>query len=513
MRSITSLLALLATIPALAADAPPEKTSDQVIRKEILIDAPPAAVFRAWTTSDGLKTFFAPGNNIEMTPGGPYEIFFMPTAPEGQRGADGCKVLSFLPDQMLAFNWNAPPSIPTIRNSDHKTQVVVLFEPADNNKTLIKFQQSGFGDGGEWPKYVDYFTKAWDFVLGNCQKRFAKEKSESANTSAASVGQSWEDGKVTVTSIATPAKRQDFEMTVPVPAEQLWNLLATSDGLKTLGGKDPNVELKPGGAYAFWPQANNKVLAFVPGRMLSTSGSAPPKFPNVQKGGTWGVYFFDPLGPKETRLRLSVIGWKQGTEWDDAFNYFLKNNPVFLNHVFKAATQTPRAAADDNGMKPGSFVRHEAVVDAPVAECWNAWTTKDGLESWMVAHASFDLRVGGKMITHYDPKGVLGDEGTIENTILSYDPMRMLSIKTTKAPAKFPFPNAIKDMWTVIYFQPAGSDKTRITCCCMGFGDDDESQKMRKHFEWGNDYTLKKFAEHCTKNNTNNPDSKAAAAR
>jgi hypothetical protein len=131
----------------------------------------------------------------------------------------------------------------------------------------------------------------------------------------------------------------------------------------------------------------------------------------------------------------------------------------------------------------------------------------------MVAHASFDLRVGGKMITTYNKDAVLGDDSTIENTILSYEPMRMLSIKTTKAPAKFPFPNAIKDMWTVIYFQPEGSGKTRITCSCMGFGDDDESQKMRKHFEWGNDYTLKKFAEHATKKNTNNSDSKAAAAR
>jgi len=512
MRSITSLVALLAAFPALAADAPPEKTSDQVIRKEVLIDAPPADVYRAWTTSDGLKSFFAPGNNIELTPGGPYEIFFMPTAPEGQRGAEGCKVLSFLPDEMLAFTWNAPPSIPTIRNSDHKTQVVILFQPAEGNKTRVKFEQFGFGDGGEWPKYVTYFTNAWDKVLGNCQKHFAAAK-PAAPAPDDPQKKSWTDGNVKVTSITTPAKRQDFEMTVPVPAEQLWNLLATSDGLKTLGGKDPNVELKPGGAYAFWPKANNKVLAFVPGRMLSTSGSAPPKFPNVQKGGTWGVYFFDPLGPKETRLRLSVIGWKQGTEWDDAFNYFLKNNPVFLNHVYKAATQSPRAAADNSGMKPESFVRTEAVVDAPVAECWNAWTTKEGLESWMVAHAAFDLRVGGKMITHYDPKGVLGDDGTIENTILSYEPMHMLSIKTTKAPAKFPFPNAIRDMWTVIYFQPEGSDKTRITCCCMGFGDDDESQKMRKHFEWGNDYTLKKFAERCTKKNTNNVDSKAAAAR
>ena len=58
---------------------------------------------------------------------------------------------------------------------------------------------------------------------------------------------------------------------------------------------------------------------------------------------------------------------------------------------------------------------HEGVVAAPVDKVWAAFTTREGQESWMVAHSDIELKVGGRMRTHYDPKGVLGDAKTIEN--------------------------------------------------------------------------------------------------
>ena len=46
---------------------------------------------------------------------------------------------------------------------------------------------------------------------------------------------------------------------------------------------------------------------------------------------------------------------------------------------------------------------------------------------------------------------------TIENVILSFEPRRMLSVRVAKAPENFPFPNAIRHTWTVVYFEAAGS--------------------------------------------------------
>src|SRR5690242_9188211 len=77
------------------------------------------------------------------------------------------------------------------------------------------------------------------------------------------------------------------------------------------------------------------------------------------------------------------------------------------------------------------------VVAAPVADVWKAYTTNDGFASWAVAKADIDLRIGGDMRTHYNPNGVLGDDGTIVNRILAFEPQRMLTIQNTRAPKSF----------------------------------------------------------------------------
>jgi uncharacterized protein YndB with AHSA1/START domain len=135
----------------------------------------------------------------------------------------------------------------------------------------------------------------------------------------------------------------------------------------------------------------------------------------------------------------------------------------------------------------------EGVVDAPVESVWKAWTTNEGLRSWLAPHVSIDLRIGGLMRTNYNAAGVLGDAQTIENTILSFEPERMLSIKVTKAPDDFPFPNAVQDMWTVVYFEPNGETQTKVRVVGMGFGPDEESQRMRAYFERGNADTIEQL--------------------
>jgi len=140
-------------------------------------------------------------------------------------------------------------------------------------------------------------------------------------------------------------------------------------------------------------------------------------------------------------------------------------------------------------------VVHSAVINASITGVWAALTTREGIESWMVPHADIDLRVGGKMRTTYNKDAVLGDDSTIENTILSYDPERMLSIRATKAPKGFPFLKALEAMWTVIYLEPADAGRTKVTVRSLGFTQDPESVEMRKFFEAGNKLTLDKLVE------------------
>ncbi len=157
----------------------------------------------------------------------------------------------------------------------------------------------------------------------------------------------------------------------------------------------------------------------------------------------------------------------------------------------------------------------EGIVEASLDDVWSAMTTKGGLESWMVALADIDLKVGGKMLTRYEADGRLGDAKTIENTIISFEPKRMLSIQATKPPERFPFKEAIKEMWTVINFDPLGPKRTRVTVISLGFNETEESRKMREHFRTGNEWTLKKLQGKFApgpKNGGANPPAAAAAA-
>jgi uncharacterized protein YndB with AHSA1/START domain len=153
-------------------------------------------------------------------------------------------------------------------------------------------------------------------------------------------------------------------------------------------------------------------------------------------------------------------------------------------------------SADAQDVSP---VVHEGIVEAPLDAVWAAWTTSEGLRSWMAPHAEIDLRVGGRMRANYNAQGTLGDPQTIENTVLSFEPKRMLSIKVAKAPAGFPFPNAIQRMWSIVYVEAVAPGRTRVREVSLGFDAGEESQKMRAFFNQGNATTLKQLQRHFAK--------------
>ena len=148
-----------------------------------------------------------------------------------------------------------------------------------------------------------------------------------------------------------------------------------------------------------------------------------------------------------------------------------------------------------NAQDSGPVV-HEGFVEAPLERVWGAFTTSDGLRAWLAPHAEIDLRVGGLMRTNYSAQGQLGDPQTIENTVLSFEPGRMLSIRVSRPPSNFPFPNAVLRMWTVVYFEASGPARTKVREVSLGFGADEESQRMRAFFSAGNATTLAQLQRH-----------------
>jgi len=143
------------------------KLSDKIIIKTKIFHQSIDSLWWRWTTHEGLKTFFGRDNKIELTPGGAFEIYFLTDNAYGQKGSEGCKVLSYLPGKMFSFSWNAPPQFPEVRNSEYKTWVVVQFNEISETQTEVTLTHFGWLKDEKWTPVYDYFSEAWGMVMNN----------------------------------------------------------------------------------------------------------------------------------------------------------------------------------------------------------------------------------------------------------------------------------------------------------------------------------------------------------
>ena len=154
----------------LASAVPAAWAVERAIDKEVVVKATLEQAWAAWTTREGIVSFFAPDAKVEARVGGAFQIYIDPGAPPGAKGADDMRFLALQPMKMISFDWNAPPTLPAARAQ--RTFVVVRFVPVDENNTRVTLHHTGWGDGGEWDKAYSYFDRSWVTVLANLKKRF-----------------------------------------------------------------------------------------------------------------------------------------------------------------------------------------------------------------------------------------------------------------------------------------------------------------------------------------------------
>lgn len=159
--------------------------------------------------------------------------------------------------------------------------------------------------------------------------------------------------------------------------------------------------------------------------------------------------------------------------------------------IWPAVVMPAAAAEEPTDADPASPLVIEGEINAPVSEVWKIFSTAEGFKKFGVAKCDLDLRIGGLIRSHYNPNGVLGDDQTIVNEILAYEPERMMAFRIKQPPAQFPFSRAAwEDTWSVATLTDLGDGRTHLRLTGLGYTSDEESQAMRKFFDAGNRWTI-----------------------
>jgi uncharacterized protein YndB with AHSA1/START domain len=134
------------------------------------------------------------------------------------------------------------------------------------------------------------------------------------------------------------------EITVPATRAEVWRAFATSEGLSTWLAPNSNVELKKGGEWmVHFPGGSTgggNIVSFVPEKEIVISALAPDQDPPVRAQRTTARFELEDHGTG-TLVRLTQTGWKEGDEWDRAYEYLTAGNAQLLATLHRRFVSGP----------------------------------------------------------------------------------------------------------------------------------------------------------------------------
>lgn len=137
------------------------------------IPAPPKAVFEAFATTDGFKSWAVPMAQVDLRTGGMIESSYDPKAKPGDAGNIKNQIVTFIPDQLLVIrNVQAPENFAG-KGEFQKTVTVIEFVPIAEG-TRVRLTNTGYGDNAEARTVYGHFEWGNAYSLAELKKKFAK---------------------------------------------------------------------------------------------------------------------------------------------------------------------------------------------------------------------------------------------------------------------------------------------------------------------------------------------------
>ena len=137
------------------------------------IPAAPCAVFDAFATADGFKSWAVAVARIDLRTGGEIESSYNPKAQIGDPNNIKNQIVTFIPDHLLVIrNIQAPEGFAG-KGEFQKTVTVIEFTPIDGGaRTRVRLTNTGYGDSPEAKTVFGHFEWGNAYTLAELKKRF-----------------------------------------------------------------------------------------------------------------------------------------------------------------------------------------------------------------------------------------------------------------------------------------------------------------------------------------------------
>lgn len=165
MKNLVLIGFIVITIGGFGQSPMPDEISrpDRIISVTATLNCSIDSAFAQFSDNTKLEGWLAVKADVEMSPGGKYELFWSPDDPDlTNQSTYGCRVLAVDAPNFFNIEWRG--------NTEHKnfmnnirplTNVSVIFVKIGSHKTKVTLLHTGWRLGKDWDQAYNFFVTAW----------------------------------------------------------------------------------------------------------------------------------------------------------------------------------------------------------------------------------------------------------------------------------------------------------------------------------------------------------------
>lgn len=143
-----------------------ESNGDIILIHEIIVKAPVAIAWKAYTTTEGWQGWVTPNAKVDLRVGGVIRTNYRKSGKLTDPDAIVNHIINYVPERVLTLQAELSPHFPAvIKERGKHLYNVVTFQSLPNNKTKVMSYGTGYRDTPELQKLLKFFVKANESTL------------------------------------------------------------------------------------------------------------------------------------------------------------------------------------------------------------------------------------------------------------------------------------------------------------------------------------------------------------